>query len=247
MASSSNHSPIVLNTDGEQGQGKKPFKFVEAWTKDETSLFVVENAWKKGFNGNPIFKVCKKIKEMKEDLRRWNRDWFRNIQTKIKEKCDRLDQIQKEEPISENLEKEVNTNLELHEWLIRKGSLWKQKSRTKWLPATDLNTKFFHLSTIVRRGRNAIDFLKNQQGSWISGREDIGKCFVEFFTGLFTSSSPSIPNNLDGLISPSLSQDDIEMLTKIPTADEIKKVVFSIGSNKAPGPDGMLALLFKFY
>ena len=70
---------------------------------------------------------------------------------------------------------------------------------------------------------------------------------MEFFTDLFTSSSPSIPNNLDGLISPSLSQDDIEMLTKIPTADEIKKVVFSIGSNKAPGPDGMLALLFKFY
>ena len=70
---------------------------------------------------------------------------------------------------------------------------------------------------------------------------------MEFFIGLFTSSSPSIPNNLDGLISPSLSQDDIEMLTKIPTADEIKKVVFSMGSNKAPGPDEMLALFFKFY
>ena len=162
-------------------------------------------------------------------------------------KWDQLDQIQREEPTSENLEKEANTNLELHKWLIREESLWKQKSRTKWLPATDLNTKFFHLSTIVRRRRNAIDFLKNQQGNWISGREDIEKCFVDFFIGLFTSSNPSIPNNLDGLISPSLSQDDIEMLTKIPTADEIKKVVFSMGSNKSPGPDGMSALFFKFY
>ena len=152
-----------------------------------------------------MIKDCKKIKETKEDLRRWNRDWFGNIQTKIKEKWDQLDQIQKEEPTSENLEKEANTNLELHEWLIREESLWKQKSRTKWLPATDLNTKFFHLSTIVKRRRNAIDFLKNQQGNWISGREDIGNCFVDFFTGLFTSSNPSIPNNLDGLISPSLS------------------------------------------
>ena len=61
---------------------------------------------------------------------------------------------------------------------------------------------------------------------------------MDFFTGLFTSSNPSIPNNLDGLISPSLSQDDIEMLTKILTADEIQKVVFSMGSNKSPGPDG---------
>ena len=115
-------------------------------------MFVVENAWKKGFNGTPMFKVYKKIKETKEDLRRWTRNWFGNIQTKIKEKWDQLDQIQREEPTSENLEKEANTNLELHEWPIREESLWKQKSHTKWLPATDLNTKFFHLSTIVRRG-----------------------------------------------------------------------------------------------
>lgn len=75
-----------------------------------------------------MFKVCKKIKETKENLCRWNKDWFGNIQTKIKEKWDQLDQIQKEEPTSENLEKEANINLELHEWLIREESLWKQKS-----------------------------------------------------------------------------------------------------------------------
>lgn len=145
------------------------------------------------------------------------------------------------------MEKEANINLELYEWLIREESIWKQKSRIKWLLAIDLNTKFFHLSTFVRRWRNAIDFLKNQQRNWISGREEIGKCFEELFTSLFTLSNPSIPNNLDGLTSPSLSEDDIEMLTKIPTTNEIKKVVFCKGSNKAPSPDGMFALFFRFY
>ena len=90
-------------------------------------------------------------------------------------------------------------------------------------------------------------FLKNQQGNWVSGREAIGMCFEEFFTTLFTSSNPSIPNNLDNLILPSLSQEDKEMLSGLPSVDEIKNVVFSLGSNKAPGPDGILAHFFKFY
>ncbi|KAK9988623.1 hypothetical protein SO802_028862 [Lithocarpus litseifolius] len=37
------------------------------------------------------------------------------------------------------------------------------------------------------------------------------------------------------------------MLSKIPSPEEIKEVVFSIGSNKALGPDGMSAHFFKCY
>ena len=103
-------------------------------------------------NGTPMFKVYKKIKETKDEFRRWNREWFGNIQTKIREKWDQLEQIQKEEPTQENLEKEASINLELHEWLIIEETLWRQKSRTKWLSAVELNTKFFHLSTIVGGG-----------------------------------------------------------------------------------------------
>ena len=37
------------------------------------------------------------------------------------------------------------------------------------------------------------------------------------------------------------------MLSQIPIAKEIKKVVFSLGSNMAPGPGGMSAHFYKFY
>ena len=76
------------------------------------------------------------------------------------------------------------------------------------------------------------DFIKNDEGHWISRRDNIGKCFEQFYKRLFSSSHPSIPNDLDDLISPCLSDDDREMLVNIPSLEEIREVLFSMGSYK---------------
>ena len=47
----------------------------------------------------------------------------------------------------------------------------------------------------------------------MSSREEIGKCFEEFFINLFSSSSPSILDNLDDFISPISSEQDLAMLS----------------------------------
>lgn len=41
--------------------------------------------------------------------------------------------------------------------------IWLQKSREKWVVYGDRNTKFFHMSTIIRRRRNKVDMLKNSE------------------------------------------------------------------------------------
>ncbi|VVA23745.1 PREDICTED: Transposon TX1, partial [Prunus dulcis] len=41
---------------------------------------------------------------------------------------------------------------------------WLQKSRNTWLKEGDRNTKFFHLSTIIRRRRNKLEGLTNDAG-----------------------------------------------------------------------------------
>ena len=142
---------------------------------------------------------------------------------------------------------EASICLQLQEWLEREKTLWKQKVRTKWHTLAELNTRFFYLSIVIKMRRNSIDFIKNDEGHWISGRDSIGKCFEQFYRSLFSSSHPSIPNDLDELISPCLSDDDREMLGTIPSPEEIREVVFSMGSSKAPSPDGMSALFYKFY
>uniref|UniRef100_A0A2N9HT90 CCHC-type domain-containing protein n=1 Tax=Fagus sylvatica TaxID=28930 RepID=A0A2N9HT90_FAGSY len=70
---------------------------------------------------------------------------------------------------------------------------------------------------------------------------------TKFFHDLFTSSNPQFPDNLDNLISPVITDEDNLLLCAIPTVDEIKQTLFSLGSDKSPGPDGMSALFYKHY
>lgn len=80
--------------------------------------------------------------------------------------------------------------------------LWKIKPRKTWLTTKDLNTKFVHLSTVIRWRRNAIEFLKNDRGERLSSRASVGEHIVAYFQNLFTTDSSVIPSDLEGLIPP---------------------------------------------
>lgn len=90
-----------------------------------------------------------------------------------------------------NREKDLQANID--QVLKREQILWWQKAKTQWLEDGDANTNFFHLSTIINRRHNHIDFLQKYDESWTSW-EDIGNQFINFFTPLFTSSNPSVSN-----------------------------------------------------
>ena len=138
---------------------------------------------------------------------------------------------------------------ELNECMIREDLHWRQKSRIQWYPSSNLNTRFFHLSTIIRRRKNAIDLIKDDFGSWLSGHQQVSDCFVNFYKNHFTSQHPHPCHHIDlsGLIPHSISPDETESLCAIPSDDEIKSIAFSFASSKSPGPDGMLAIFYKSY
>ena len=114
-------------------------------------------------------------------------------------------------------------------------------------PCFDLNTKFFHTSTIIKRRFNAVNFLKTDSGSWFSDRASIGASFISHFTNLFSSSNLHITNEMLDLFSPVITEDDSLNLCSIPSDSEVIQALSSFGSSKAPGLDGYTALFYKSY
>ena len=77
--------------------------------------------------------------------------------------------IQKKPPSNDNGRIENELQVEFSEWLARTELArtevqWKQKSQELWLKKGDRNTKFFHLSTIIRRRLNHIKAIKSEDG-----------------------------------------------------------------------------------
>ena len=106
----------------------------------------------------------KKLKNTKSPLLKWNSLHFGNIHKKIKDTLNLLDFVQQSPPTPFSYEQEISLKLDLENLLVKKKSLWHFKSRETWLICKDLNTKYFHTSTLIRRMSNAMNFLKLDSG-----------------------------------------------------------------------------------
>ena len=173
-ASTSDHRPILLDTHIDNCKLNRPFRFEAMWTKDESSVEVIERAWDINVEGSQSFKLAKKIKRVGDELKSWNKNHFGYAKTRIKELEKLIEEVRGRDPTKENLEIEVALCLELEEWMEKEELKWKQKSRELWLREGDRNSKFFHLSTVIRKRNNRINEIKLDDGSWLHGREQIG-------------------------------------------------------------------------
>jgi hypothetical protein len=193
-AHNSDHNPISLTTNSTSSFLPRPFRFEEFWAKDPTCEHVVEAAWQIYFPNYPAACLSKKLTNTKSALLKWNSLHFGNIHKRIKETLNILDSVQQSPATSLAHEQEINLKLDLENLSIKEESLWCSKSRETWLTCKDLNTKYFHTSTLIRRRSNAVNFLKLDSGGWVSSRAEIGENFLAHFTTLFTSSNPLIEN-----------------------------------------------------
>jgi hypothetical protein len=80
--------------------------------------------------------------------------------------------------------------------------MWRQKSRETWLKDGDRNSKFFHISSIIRRKKNSIDAIRGVDGEWIVKYSDIRDIWWGIFNINFTEEPIIFPGDLENLISP---------------------------------------------
>jgi hypothetical protein len=68
---------------------------------------------------------------------------------------------------------------------------------------------------------------------------------LEYFDNLFTSEVQATDPAVLEKVQPRVSQGMNEKLTAPFSAEDVRKVAFSIGDYKAPGPNGLHAVFYK--
>ena len=152
-------------------------------------------AWKKEFNGPKCFNLYRKQQSAKSALKKWNKEVFGFCQSRINALTLQIQEIQKEDATEANCIQEARLQSELSEWLLRNEILWRQKSKETWFCEGDKNSKFFYLSTIIRKKHNTIDAVKPDSGEWITEKKEIKEYFLSKHMELF--SEEEVESSLD--------------------------------------------------
>jgi exonuclease III len=133
----SDHHPIMVETGG-MAQGKSSFKFENMWLKEADFVERVQGWWGNYvFNGTPSFVLASKLKALKEDLRRWNKETFGDVHYRKKLQMGEILRLDVKEGLYGLSNDEKNLREEHKIEVARLAHLaetsWRQKSRVLWL------------------------------------------------------------------------------------------------------------------
>jgi hypothetical protein len=110
----------------------------------------------------------------------------------------------------------------------------------------DRNTSFSIISPRLRK-KNTISKLKHDNGIWVEGIDALKPLILNYFTNLFSSEVHVVDPAMLEKINPRVDNDMNNLFLAPFDVDDVKKVAFSIGDLKAPGPDGLHAVFYKMF
>uniref|UniRef100_A0A803QEG0 Reverse transcriptase domain-containing protein n=1 Tax=Cannabis sativa TaxID=3483 RepID=A0A803QEG0_CANSA len=243
----SDHRPLCLSFGRDVEKFRRTFRFEEGWTRDERSKLVVSQAWNSVVHNWAPARIFKKIGATRVALIHWHKTQYGKVDASIKDLECKLNTLQRLPVGSRDWKVECEVRKALNEALERREIYWKQRARVSWLREGDKCSKFFFLSATIRGRRNAIESILDSNNVWLTRRSAIGNEFTRFLKDIFTDTGSGSGLNCSNMINDCLSPMEKEELVKAPDYDEIRRTLFAMGSNKAPGPDGMSVTFFKHY
>ncbi|CAH9101719.1 unnamed protein product [Cuscuta europaea] len=230
--------------------GSRPFKFFNMWLKHEVFTNILTNHWFQDLHGTPQFRLACKLKRLKGPLKELNYNAFGHISEKAKAaniEYKRVHALLLLSPLDEDIKNEVALAKKSALYLKKvEEDFFRKKAKANHLFQSDRGTKYFH--SIVRKNvvKNSIMSIKLANGYPTTSLDQVGCEFVSFYTDLFGSSDPNVEIDPDIILSGKCIDSSKATEVIAPISDiEIKNVLFDIGDNKSPGPDGYTSAFFK--
>ncbi|KAL8171422.1 hypothetical protein V2J09_023226 [Rumex salicifolius] len=214
----SDHTSLLLSTNGflQCNPRNRPFRFQDAWL-----MLIVKQMG-----------ICRLLWLIWPTM--WNDETGMYLVISLEEEIVFGEELRGLSRALINLDKELRQELDVI--LDQIHVFWVQKARTDVLKDGDRNTKFFHACVVVRRKRNKIKGLFDDQGIWHDDPAELRRMVANHFKALF-SEEPTRVGPIDAPRGqfPAISDKDFEQLGKEYSTDEVWLAMKGMGPLKRLG------------
>ncbi|XP_062020822.1 uncharacterized protein LOC133737235 [Rosa rugosa] len=239
----SDHNGLLFSAGKSVPGGPKPFRFQSMRLLHSSFKELVANCWSATRPaGCPMYVTLQKLKALKLCLKQWNNTVFGNVHRNLELARAKLTAIQQDiashGSTDINFEAEVLAKADVLNAVKHQETFWRDRARVKWFTEGDKCSNFFHAYARNKARRSSMLCLQ-VGGNLLTDPQDIANHVVEFYKSLYaTDVAPSGVVDFCKVIPSFVSEDDNSVLVSIPTAEEIRHVVFSMDPSSSPGPDG---------
>ena len=222
-------------------RGRSAFKFENMRLKVEGFVDRVQQWWN-GYNfvGLLGFILAQKLKALKADLKKWNREEFGDLAFRKKNLLTELMDLDAREELLGLSNKDQLLHIQLKGDIEQLASLeeisWRQKSQALYVKEGENNTRFFHRLTNSHRNANHIKRIEVDSVLY-EDELDVRSQLVLFYQGLYEETELGRPT-MEGLDFACIEEEERQSLEKEFTKEEVIQVLREMEGDKAPGPDG---------
>lgn len=145
---SSDNSPGILSMQLASKFGPRPFKFMKGWMSHPKFKSILESSWNEMVQGNPMIRLCKKLKNLKVPLKRLNKEHYSQISLRVERASNILENTQKrlmDDPTNKLMQEEEKSHRDSYiKFLDFEETFFKEKSRIRWMKEGDKNQTAFN-------------------------------------------------------------------------------------------------------
>eukprot|EP00253_Pinus_taeda_P009759 PITA_09759 len=246
------HYSITLTLQSHCPLGPIPFKYSSIWNRIPAAKEVVQTTWIHHVEGSPTYIWETKLKRVRQALKNWARSNYQEPELnkkKIKQDLEDVQQrIERQGLSQQNKEQKGKLYTQLNQILRDEEAKWRLKSRQLWLQEGDKNTAYFHNQATIRKLRNTVSTIVDNEGNRYSTQEFIKEAATRHFCKLLTEDKGVEDySSMLQYMPKGVTQEMNSNLMKEVEEEEIKAAIWSLHPDKAPGPDGFPICFYREY
>jgi hypothetical protein len=214
---------------------------------------MVKNVWDRPAIGmSPVERWNNKLRAIHKHLSGWARHVtgiLKREKKRLSAIIDELEALAKSRPLSTHeIELKSQSNAQIEKFLREEELNWYQRSKSQFILEGDLNTRYFHSVANSRHRKKHIHSLNRDEGT-VEGHEQLKSYIINYYKNLF--GEPGEGNfTMDETRTddiPQVSTEENNLLTATYLEEEVRKNVFLMEQNKAPGPNGFPAEFYQTF